>query len=242
MFFTVFSSWDYFSNLNEYFWFNFELNIELNQFLARFNVKMNNQNVPPTPSHQSLLVHPELTQCKFFRILDNWIVGLFVIYEGKHCIRRKCDFCRFWCRRWQKVADAAGLAKNCAKAWDCQILSQFLVCFYNFLVFYIVCYFVCLLFCLYSFFVCLFVVCLSCTFHFDLWCGRRQKVADGAVLAKSVLQKRRIGRFPPLSLDWVKANVTHLSSLTLTQTIQVMLPYTSVMYLPTSVTAKLATG
>ena len=36
--------------LNEYFWFNFELNIELNQFLARFNVKMNNQNVPPTPS------------------------------------------------------------------------------------------------------------------------------------------------------------------------------------------------
>ena len=35
--------------LNEYFWFNFELNIELNQFLARFNVKMNNQNVSATP-------------------------------------------------------------------------------------------------------------------------------------------------------------------------------------------------
>ena len=36
--------------LNEYFWFNFELNIELNQFLARFNVKMNNQNVSATPT------------------------------------------------------------------------------------------------------------------------------------------------------------------------------------------------
>ena len=35
--------------LNEYFWFNFELNIELNQFLARFNVKINNQNVSATP-------------------------------------------------------------------------------------------------------------------------------------------------------------------------------------------------
>ena len=36
--------------LNEYFWFNFELNIELNHFLARFNVKMNNQNVSATPT------------------------------------------------------------------------------------------------------------------------------------------------------------------------------------------------
>ena len=35
--------------LNEYFRFNFELNIELNHFLARFNVKMNNQNVSATP-------------------------------------------------------------------------------------------------------------------------------------------------------------------------------------------------
>ena len=40
--------------LNEYFWFNFELNIELNQFLARFNVKMNNQNVSATPTPPSL--------------------------------------------------------------------------------------------------------------------------------------------------------------------------------------------
>ena len=39
--------------LNEYFWFNFELNIELNHFLARFNVKMNNQNVSATPSEGS---------------------------------------------------------------------------------------------------------------------------------------------------------------------------------------------
>ena len=31
--------------LNEYFRFNFELNIELNNFWARFNVKMNNQNL-----------------------------------------------------------------------------------------------------------------------------------------------------------------------------------------------------
>ena len=36
--------------LNEYFLLNFELNIELNHFLARFNVKMNNQNVSATPS------------------------------------------------------------------------------------------------------------------------------------------------------------------------------------------------
>ena len=35
--------------LNEYLRFNFELNIELNHFLARFNVKMNNQNVSLTP-------------------------------------------------------------------------------------------------------------------------------------------------------------------------------------------------
>ena len=37
------------NSLNEYLRFNFELNIELNHFLARFNVKMNNQNVSPTP-------------------------------------------------------------------------------------------------------------------------------------------------------------------------------------------------
>ena len=35
--------------LNENFWFNFEMNIELNHFLAGFNVKMNNQNVSATP-------------------------------------------------------------------------------------------------------------------------------------------------------------------------------------------------
>ena len=39
--------------LNEYSRFNFELNIELNHFLARFNVKMNNQNLSATPSQQS---------------------------------------------------------------------------------------------------------------------------------------------------------------------------------------------
>ena len=31
--------------LNEYLRFNFELNIELNHFLARFNIKMNIQNL-----------------------------------------------------------------------------------------------------------------------------------------------------------------------------------------------------
>ena len=36
--------------LNEYLRFNFELNIELNHFLARFNVKMNNQNLSPSPT------------------------------------------------------------------------------------------------------------------------------------------------------------------------------------------------
>ena len=41
------------NSLNEYLRFNFELNIELNHFLARFNVKMNNQNVSPTPSEWS---------------------------------------------------------------------------------------------------------------------------------------------------------------------------------------------
>ena len=54
LFFTVFSSCDFFSKLyenllNEYFQFNFELNIELNHFLARFNVKINNQSVSSTP-------------------------------------------------------------------------------------------------------------------------------------------------------------------------------------------------
>ena len=36
--------------LNEYSRFNFELNIEFNHFFARFNVKMNNQNVSLTPT------------------------------------------------------------------------------------------------------------------------------------------------------------------------------------------------
>ena len=35
--------------LNEYFRLDFDLNIELNHFLARFNAKMNNQNVSATP-------------------------------------------------------------------------------------------------------------------------------------------------------------------------------------------------
>ena len=38
------------NSLNEYLRFNFEVNIELNHVLARFNVKMNNQNVSATPT------------------------------------------------------------------------------------------------------------------------------------------------------------------------------------------------
>ena len=48
-FWIIFEFFELNNFLNEYFLFNFELNIELNHFLARFNVKMNNQNVPPTP-------------------------------------------------------------------------------------------------------------------------------------------------------------------------------------------------
>ena len=76
LFFTVFHcflklwfvfKFEWIISLNEYFWFNFEwiillneysrfnfeLNIELNHFLARFNVKMNNQNLSATPSQHS---------------------------------------------------------------------------------------------------------------------------------------------------------------------------------------------
>ena len=39
--------------LYDYFWFNFELNIKLNHFLARFNVKMNNHTVSLTPIYMT---------------------------------------------------------------------------------------------------------------------------------------------------------------------------------------------
>ena len=45
----IFFQFEWIILLNEYSWFNFELNIELNHFLARFNVKMNNQNLSPSP-------------------------------------------------------------------------------------------------------------------------------------------------------------------------------------------------
>ena len=45
------------NSLNEYLRFNLELNIELNHFLARFNVKMNNQNVSATPNLAARLVY-----------------------------------------------------------------------------------------------------------------------------------------------------------------------------------------
>ena len=48
--------------LNEYFRLNFELNIELSHFLARFNVKINNQNVSVTPNPMELPRVPEKSQ------------------------------------------------------------------------------------------------------------------------------------------------------------------------------------
>ena len=54
------------NSLNEYLRFNFELNIELNHFLARFNVKMNNQNVSPTP-----MLHAVITEVSLFHFLND---------------------------------------------------------------------------------------------------------------------------------------------------------------------------
>ena len=57
--------------MNEYFRFNFELNIELNHFLARFNIKMNNQNVSLTP----MLQHVFQSWLVWIRGI-NWHAGL----------------------------------------------------------------------------------------------------------------------------------------------------------------------
>ena len=60
--------------LNEYFGFWFELNFELNHFSARFNEKMNFQNVSPTPS-----CVPQLRMCHHQHLGDerkldgNWL-------------------------------------------------------------------------------------------------------------------------------------------------------------------------
>ena len=61
------------NSLNEYLRFNFELNIELNHFLARFNVKMNNQNVSATPSNVSLASFPWVWKysAKFKSLIQN---------------------------------------------------------------------------------------------------------------------------------------------------------------------------
>ena len=52
--------------LNEYPWFNFELNIELNHFLARFNVKMNNQNLWATPTVPGTMVRSKVCKSSCF--------------------------------------------------------------------------------------------------------------------------------------------------------------------------------
>ena len=51
-----FFQFEWINSLNEYFWFHFELNIELNGFQALFNVWMNNRNLSPTPT-----VMPDIT-------------------------------------------------------------------------------------------------------------------------------------------------------------------------------------
>ena len=63
------------NSLNEYLRFNFELNIELNHFLARFNVKMNNQNVSPTPRLESSGVYicqSEISVLSFVPPMQCW--------------------------------------------------------------------------------------------------------------------------------------------------------------------------
>ena len=56
--------------LNEYSRFNFELNIELNHFLARFNVKMNNQNVSATPKPRPPRRHCPLQSSQSATLID----------------------------------------------------------------------------------------------------------------------------------------------------------------------------
>ena len=74
--------------LNEYLRFNFELNIELNHFLARFNVKMNNQNVSLTPkleppaSNPFFLLLGSLTSDHFPQLpLGSLYISLFTAHH-----------------------------------------------------------------------------------------------------------------------------------------------------------------
>ena len=53
--------------LNEYFGFWFELNFELNHFSARFNEKMNFQNVSPRATSTSTLQLTALGAVKLLR-------------------------------------------------------------------------------------------------------------------------------------------------------------------------------
>ena len=59
--------------LNEYFGFCFELNFELNHFSARFNEKMNFQNVSyrATPPRKFLLWGPREGQVGTFKLFDD---------------------------------------------------------------------------------------------------------------------------------------------------------------------------
>ena len=60
--------------LNEYFGFWFELNFELNHFSARFNEKINFQNVSPTPKQMLNIIRSQL--------LNAWL--LCVLGWGSH--------------------------------------------------------------------------------------------------------------------------------------------------------------
>ena len=99
--------------LNEYFKINFELNIELNHFWARFNVWLNNQNVSNRATHYHTGQHLS------FQYLEN--------DEGKasgsasHWVMLQVDVLNFsistWCRwdweffksnSWQKCSSSRG--------------------------------------------------------------------------------------------------------------------------------------
>ena len=70
--------------LNEYFRFNFEMNIELNYLLARFNVKMNNQNVSATPTPQPPPKTPKISQISALVFVMKHSCIMSIFYTDKN--------------------------------------------------------------------------------------------------------------------------------------------------------------
>ena len=75
--------------LNEYFGFWFELNFELNHFSARFNEKMNFQNVSPTPTSRRQISRKLFSPMKFIRAIT-LVFGFITpigggLLEGNDC-------------------------------------------------------------------------------------------------------------------------------------------------------------